>query len=301
MSRVSKPMHLVERAVQRARDSSGAGPESVLLPEQPAGRTAASARSLPERDRDEIARAAFPAAPYARTLATETLEGAGMVVSREHRSRIAEEFRIVSQQVLAAMASPESSSHLRNLVMVTSARPGEGKSFAALNLAASLAVGGDRTVILADADIRSGSVSEQLGLAAEPGLLDLTSSPSQLAESTLVRSRMPSLYVLPIGGGTDPNGRSLVSTHSPIAGLLTTLANRFADSLFVVDAPACLSSSDPAALAAIAGHALLVVEAEKTRRREIEAALDLIDACPNIKLLLNKARLSTRETFGIYS
>ena len=73
------------------------------------------------------------------------------------------------------------------------------------------------------------------------------------------------------------------------------------EELFVIDAPPCLSSSDPAALAAVAGQVLLVVEAEKTRRGEIEAALDLIDACPNIKLLLNKIRLTTRDTFGIRS
>ena len=293
MNRPVKPLHLVERAARRLREEPDGGPESLLLPDDALGRISAPAIAEP------IAEA--PAARAAATLAVETLEGAGMIPSREQRDRIGEEFRIVGQQVLAGMATVEGPTAQRNVVMLTSARGGEGKSFAALNLAANLALGHDRSIILVDADIGPGSLSKSLGLEAETGLLDLASSPAQLGEAALVRSRIEALSVLPIGGGTDPSGRALISTHHPIAGLVATLARRFTQYLFVIDAPPCLSSSDPAALAAVAGQILLVVEAEKTRRGEIEAALDLIDACPNIKLLLNKIQLTTRDTFGIRS
>ncbi len=295
MSRVTKPLHLVERAALHLREGSMDGPESVLLPEAVAEEISTSARAVPITAPDPVADGSVGG------LAIETLEGAGMIITREQRDRIAEEFRIVSQQVLAGMAAVEGETARRNVVMLTSARPGEGKSFAALNLAANLALGGERSVILVDADVRPGSLSTSLGLEAEPGLLDLVASPAQLADAAIVRSRIRGLSVLPVGGGTDANGRALISTHNPISGLLKILAGQFVDSLLVIDAPACLSSSDPAALAAVAGQVLFVVEAEKTRRREIEAALDLIDACPNIRLLLNKVTVSTRETFGIYS
>ncbi len=295
MKPVSKPLHLVERAALHLRQGSTGGPESALLPEAAAERVATPPGAL-------LLSEPGPAAIQpAQTLSVETLEGAGMITSRGRRDRIAEEFRIVGQQVLAGVAAAAEGTSLRNLVLVTSARPGEGKSFAALNLAASLALGSGRSVILVDADIKAGSLTATLGLDAEPGLLDLVVSPAQLAEATLVRSRIEALHVMPIGGGSDPNGRALISTHNPIAGLLTSFARRLSESLIVVDAPACLSSSDPAALAAIAGQILLVVEAERTRRREIEAALDLIDACPNIMLVLNKVRVATRDTFGVYS
>jgi protein-tyrosine kinase len=293
MNRPVKPLHLVERAAQQLRDGPEGGPESVLLPDGALGRIAVPA--IGERT------AEAPAGRTDVTLAVETLEGAGMIPTREQRDRIGEEFRIVGQQVLAGMATVEGPTAQRNVVMVTSARGGEGKSFAALNLAANLALGHDRSIILVDADIGPGSLSESLGLEAETGLLDLASSPAQLGEGALVRSRIESLSVLPIGGGTDPSGRALISAHHPIAGLVATLARRFTQYLFVIDAPPCLSSSDPAALAAVAGQVLLVVEAEKTRRGEIEAALDLIDSCPNIKLILNKIRLTTRDTFGTRS
>lgn len=295
MKPVTRPLHLVERAALRLREERVVGPESALLPEAVPDEIATSAPA---------ARVTMPGPVTpepSQALSVETLEGAGMIVSREQRDRIAEEFRIVSQQVLAGVATSEETAPGRNLVMVTSARPGEGKSFAALNLAASLALGGERSVILVDADIRAGSLTTTLGLQAERGLLDLVASPAQLAEAAIIRSRIHSLHVLPVGGGTDLSGRALISTHNSIADLLTSVARRLHESLFVVDAPACLSSSDPSALAAVAGQVLLVVEAERTQRREIEAALDLLDACANIRLLLNKVRVTTRDTFGIYS
>jgi len=307
MSRPLNPLHLVERAARRLREGSEIGPESALLPDLPAreavtgtaGRIAASAAVAKPIAEASGARVAAP--PAVQILAVETLEGAGMIPSREQRDRIGEEFRIVGQQVLAGIAAVEGPTAQRNVVMVTSARAGEGKSFAALNLAANLALGRDRSIILVDADIGRASLSQRLGLEAETGLLDLVSSPAQLGEAALVRSRIDALAVLPIGGGTDPDGRALISAHHPIAGLVATLARRFTENFFVIDAPPCLSSSDPAALAAIAGQILLVVEAEKTRRGEVEAALDMIDACPNIKLVLNKIRLTTRDTFGTRS
>lgn len=290
-SMTKQPLHLVERAVERLREGSGGGPERALLVDAAIGPAA-----LPRPAGAEAA-----GVPGPRRLAIATLEGAGMITTREQRDRIAEEFRIVGQQVLAGIAAAEAPGRARHAVMVTSARQGEGKSFAALNLAASLALGGERSIILIDADIGPDSLSNKLGLAAETGLLDLVASPAQLAESALARSRIESLSVLPIGGGADPAGRALISAHHTVAGLVASLARRFDDHLFIVDAPPCLSSSDPAGLAAVVGQTILVVEAEKTRRSEIEAALDLLDACPNIRLLLNKVRLHTHDTFGIHS
>ena len=44
----------------------------------------------------------------------------------------------------------------------------------------------------------------------------------------------------------------------------------------------------------------MVIEAERTQRSEVEAALDLVRVCPTITMLLNKVRLTTSHTFGAY-
>ena len=69
----------------------------------------------------------------------------------------------------------------------------------------------------------------------------------------------------------------------------------------ILDAPPCLSTSDPAVLAPVVGQILFVVEADRTQRDEVEASLDLIQACPNIAMVLNKQQISSRFTFGAYS
>ena len=83
--------------------------------------------------------------------------------------------------------------------------------------------------------------------------------------------------------------------------LIQRLGRRYSDRLLILDAAPCLSTSDPAALAPVVGQILFVVEAERTQRDEVEAALDLIQACPLIMMLLNKVQATSRYTFGTYS
>ena len=68
-----------------------------------------------------------------------------------------------------------------NLIMVTSAMPGEGKSFTSLNLAMSIAAELDNTVMLVDADVARPSVLRMLGLPNGPGLLDLLEGKSDIS------------------------------------------------------------------------------------------------------------------------
>jgi protein-tyrosine kinase len=86
----------------------------------------------------------------------------------------------------------------------------------------------------------------------------------------------------------------------PAAALVERVARRFPEALVLIDAPPCLSTSDPSTLAPFVGHVVLVVQAEGTQRNEVAAALDLVKACPSVTLLLNKICLTTSYTFGAY-
>ena len=70
------------------------------------------------------------------------------------------------------------------------------------------------------------------------------------------------------------------------------------DCVIIIDAPPALSTSDPHVIAPHVAQAVLVVEAERTQRSEVEAALDLIRACPSVSAVLNKTRLAAGHTFG---
>jgi protein-tyrosine kinase len=228
-----------------------------------------------------------------------TLERAGLFDWTRGRSRISEEFRLAQRQLLRAAFAPTAEAGIANLLMVTSARPGEGKSFTALNLACSVALQGDHNVLLIDSDAKRDSLCQALGLADSPGILDLASDHSLDAADLILATEIENLSILPVG---QERGRSSeLFASREMMQLLQRLGRRYSDRLVIIDAAPCLSTSDPAALAPIVGQILFVVEAERTQRDEVEAALDLIQACPQIMLLLNKMQMSTRYTFGAYS
>ena len=193
------------------------------------------------------------------------LERAGMVDWSRTRSRISEEFRLVQRQILRnAFSPPGAEPGFTNLLMVTSARPGEGKSFTAINLAGSIARQGNNHVLLVDADSKRDSICYPMGLADAPGLLDLAANPKLDPASLIIKTPIELLSILPIGRERE-RSPVLFSSHEMIR-LIQNLGRRYADRLLVLDAPPCLSTSDPAVLAPVVGQILFVVEAERTQR-----------------------------------
>ena len=241
--------------------------------------------------------------PAPLTLDLVSLERAGMVVGRKARTRISEEFRVSVGQVLRAVRGSYTPGRgAGNLVMVTSARPGEGKSFSSLNLAGSIAQHTQREVLLVDVDAKQNALSDQLGVGDRPGLIDLALTPSLRIEDTVVRTVIPNLSFMPVGVRRVDSleGGAEGTVARPITALIERLGRRFANHIVILDAPPCLSTSDPSTMAPLVGQIVMVVEAERTQRSEVLAALDLIKACPTITLMLNKIRVTTSYTFGAY-
>ena len=291
----SQPLNLVERAAERLRqtrslDTSAAHlldlekPVGIVPPDQPD--PIAPVFDVPKRS--------MPA------IDTAVLERAGMIDWSKGRSRVSEEFRIIQSHIMRTAFAPESTGQgLANLVMVTSARPGEGKSFASLNLALSIARQRDHAVLLVDTDSKEQSLGRSLGLVDTPGLLDLALDPRLNADDLITPTGFEKLSILPIG--TKPEASAELFATRQMTRLIRDLGRRYADRVVILDAAPCLSSSDPSTLAPIVGQILLVVEAERTQRAELESALDLIQSCPAISLLLNKVQVTTSHTFGAYA
>ena len=300
-----------------AEPESRADAAALVLDRPDAGRRAGD-RSVAERagtstgrrdgrGRDELAPAPGvnldTIVPAPLTLDLVSLERSGMVVGRKARTRISEEFRVSVGQILRAVRGSYTPGRgAGNLVMVTSARPGEGKSFTSLNLAGSIAQHTQREVLLVDVDAKQNALSDQLGIGDRPGLIDLALTPSLRIEDTVVRTVIPNLSVLPVGVRRVDSleGGAEGTVARPITSLIERLGRRFANHIVILDAPPCLSTSDPSTIAPLVGQVVMVVEAERTQRSEVLAALDLIKACPTITLMLNKIRVTTSYTFGAY-
>ena len=206
---------------------------------------------------------------------------------------VREEIALVREQVLRTVeATPAAEGRQARLVVVTSTHSGEGKSFVALNLAASIAEGAHRPVILVDAAPSADSLTTLLGLNGAPGLAQLRDTGRPDPARLLRHTEVPGLFVLP-HGTVEPSG----AQGKGMAAALLHLAGRLSDHIILLDAPACLESSIPGLLAAAAGQMALVVEAERTKRAEVEAALDILDACPTLQLLLNRSALRVSDRF----
>ena len=295
---MSPAAHLVERAVEHMAQLAAGVPASR---DPPASAEAGAGLTAPET-----------VALQAITLAA--LQAAGMAVAGARRSRIAEEWRVAAAQLLRELraippAPGPGPGAGANLLMVTSPRPREGKSFSALNLAGSLALGGLAEVLLVDVDSKPGALSEALGLADRPGLFDLVADPAPgthrapgaRLDAMVLPTAIASLTILPIGS-TAPGGRGLVerSVTHPVVAAIGQLARHFADRVVVLDCPPCLATSDAATLAPAVAQIAMVVEAERTQRHDLEAALELLRPCPHITLVLNKVRRIPHAFGGYY-
>ena len=230
----------------------------------------------------------------------ELLSAAGLISNRSEHSQIAEEFRLIKRPILLqAFEDRGGSGRAKNLIMVSSAKPGEGKTFSAVNLAMSIALERDLTVMLIDADIVHPSIPSAMGFEAELGLMDLIADESLDMSDVLLRTDVENLTVLPAGRPHHLATELFASDR--MARLVADITRRYPDRIIIVDSPPILMSSIPGVLALHVGQIVFVVQAEKSTQAAIDGALGLVGSCENIYLLLNKARnIGSAEKFDGY-
>jgi protein-tyrosine kinase len=222
----------------------------------------------------------------------------GFVVPGD-RSTTAEEIRLIKRTLLRQAFSdgrPQGKSHL---IMVTSARPSEGKTFMAINLALSMALEKDITVLLIDADVAQPAVPGVLGFESDRGLLDLLVDPKLDMSEVMIRTNIETLSVLPAGRDM-PNANELLAS-AKMEALVDDIARRYPDRVIIFDTPPVLVRTETSVLAAHVGQVAFVIEAEHTNETAVKESLELLNGCSNIGLILNKLRSSYgTERFGQY-
>jgi protein-tyrosine kinase len=245
------------------------------------------------------ARATFPNSAIeqpVRTAKTVVLDIArlaaqGFITPDSPRSPIANEFRVIKRPLIAnvqgrAGVRPKNA----NLVMLTSALAGEGKSFCALNLALSIALELDNTVLLVDADVASPSILDMLGLPHTRGLMDVLTDPKLNLADVILRTNVEKLSILP--AGTSQQRATELLASDQMKRLVDDVATRYPDRIIVFDSPPLLLTTESPVLATHMGQIVVVVEAEKTTASVLKHAMGTIEQCPVVMMTLNKARVS---------
>lgn len=227
----------------------------------------------------------------------EAISASGLLVPQATRSQLADEYRVIKRPLIAnAMGRGSTSIINGNLIMVTSALPGEGKSFTAINLAISIAMELDNTVMLVDADVARPSVLNMLALPPAPGLLDVVVKNSVDISDVLLRTNIEKLSILP-SGTAHPRATELLASDAMIR-LLDDMAKRYSDRIIIFDSPPLLLTTESRALATHMGQIILVVNAENTTQAAVKQAVAAIEACPVKMLVLNQARQASTDGYG---
>lgn len=215
------------------------------------------------------------------------------------RSRCSEELMVIQQQVLRVIKStPPVAGKCARMVLITSARPREGKTFTALNLASAIARSGTMPALLADADGKPGNLTELFRCSSLPGLRAMCATPGMSVPALVIPTEVDGLSFLPYGAA--PAGMAAPPAGNAVAIALQSVAAAYPRHAIIIDTPPILSTSDASTLSAVVGQILLVVRAETTQRSEVEASLDMLEACPTLQLVLNQARVSASDSFGAY-
>lgn len=174
----------------------------------------------------------------------------------------------------------------RNVIMITSARPGEGKTLTAINLSLMLAREFSQTVLLVDADLRQQKVHRYLGYESDRGLLDHLVQGTPISDLTV----WPGIEKLTIISGGDgcPHDTSELLGSPSMQALVKQIKSRYADRLVIFDMPAVLNGDDALTFAPLADSIVFVVEAHRTQLPEVISALDMLPEDKLAGLVLNK-------------
>jgi protein-tyrosine kinase len=228
------------------------------------------------------------------------LHESGMVTPEGGRNPVAEEFRAIKRTLIdRAFNQTDGSSKRSNLIMVTSSLPGEGKTFCAINLAISIAMELDHTVLLVDADVARPSVLRSLGLTADGGLMDILLERHIDVADVMLKTNVDTLSILP-AGPSHRHATELLASQT-MSKLLDEIASRYSDRIVIFDSPPLLLTTEARVLASQMGQIVMVVEAEKTTQKAVKNALRQIEACPNVNLVYNKARaFPGGDNYGYY-
>jgi len=233
------------------------------------------------------------------TLDLGQLSELGIPMPSLERSRVVEEFRLIKRNLIRAWSSDESAGDrpAGRSIMVTSARPGEGKTFVALNLALAFAAEADGEALFFDVDTNHPMLESLFGYPAESGLVDVLAGRLELSDVVLATT-VPKLSIFPAGRGGSEVPELLASKRMP--ALLAEMMEGHRERTIIIDTPPCLVSSDAVTLAPMVGQIVFVVEAHRTQQHEIEFALGLVSSCQRISLLLNKSDRTAPGHFGSY-
>lgn len=301
-------MNLIEQAAKRLEELEKAGISVPGAEARPAAATRASPEPIPQqaaRKAQTRSRQSGPFQPADRRAAAPgsadpgsrnfrnidfgRLQAADFITPATPDSKLMYEFRIIKRPLIQnALGRGAGRVANGNLIMVTSALSAEGKSFVSLNLAMSIAMEVDCTVLLVDADVVKPRIPELLAIQPGKGLMDVLTEPDLNFGDVLLHTNVERLSLAL--AGTPHRAASELLASDAMSRLLQEISGRYPDRIVIFDSPPLLATTESRVLASRMGQVVVVVEAERTTHSVLESALSTVESCPVVLTVLNKAR-----------
>jgi protein-tyrosine kinase len=290
-------MSIVENALKKLQATAGTSARRV----EKASSSAAATAPGPETNapREASARPLVATSGKSIVIDTDALRFAGMMPPAHQERELGHQYRSLKRPLIKHAFDPSvarsPSGPSPRSIMVSSALPGEGKTFTSINLAMSLSLEKDHSVLLIDGDAPKPRLSHTLGIQKEPGLLDALVDPSIAVESLVLATNIPGLSVLPVGLRTDSATELMASAR--MRQIVQVLEQLDPNGIVLLDSSPILLTSEARVLSTVFGQVVLVVRAGGTPQQAVKDALTMIGDASRIGIVLNQA---IHEDVGSY-
>jgi protein-tyrosine kinase len=280
-------MSLVEQAIARLRNQQSGAQRQVQGGSAPKSVAPIIVNEL--EDSKVVNRLVFDA---------NALRAGGYIPEASKDRQFADQYRRIKRPLIEKALSGDDAGGEPRVIVVTSAVPGDGKTFTSINLAFSMALERDISILLVDSDVAKHHITDIFGLRQRKGLLDALTDESLDPETLVVPTSSRGFSILP--AGTRVEGTAELVSSNRMRQIVATLCARNPRRILLLDSPPLLITNEGRALVKTAGQVVLVVRAGETPRHAVQAAIDMVDEKQAGGLILNEVKVGFTEGYYGY-
>lgn len=220
------------------------------------------------------------------------LESKGYISQDGKRQGINEQYREIKRSLLDMMVSSEKT---KNMIMITSVRPEEGKTFNAINLALSIAFEKDKTVLLVDLNMIHPGLNEALEFEAEKGMTEYLKGDFDDISEVIHQTNIGNLKVIPAGIPCNLANELLASDR--MRKLTEELSSRYPDRVIIFDSPSLYGVTETPIIANLMDQALIVIEENVTNLSELKSSTSKFKDELAVGIVMNKSTKTRKTSF----
>jgi protein-tyrosine kinase len=281
-------MSLVEQAIARLRNQQSGAKRPII-----GGSAAKSVVPPMVNELEDSAKAANRLA-----VDINALRAGGYLPEASKDRQFTDQYRRIKRPLIEKALSGDDAGGEPRIIIVTSAVPGDGKTFTSINLAFSMALERDISILLVDSDVAKHHITDIFGLRQRKGLLDALTDESLDPETLVVPTSSRGFSILP--AGTRMDGTAELVSSNRMRQIVINLCARNPRRILLLDSPPLLITNEGRSLVKLAGQVVLVVRAGETPRHAVQAAIGMVDEKQAGGVILNEVRVGFTEGYYGY-